>query len=258
MSGAGSGDSCFDRSVRLFAALHAVEEVLHVCDGAVSVAAFAKCGILFAGQSFAIDGHAASIELEGCVGAAEFEAAVVDRRSHHAFIDNVESWIAQGRLHCVGTLPLIEDVFVAQHERVLRLVRFHRPLGHVDPVGEEVGHGASAEVPEPAPAVIFLDAEWLIGSAAEPLLPIELFRVDGFRDPADVVVLPPVSSDLDDPPKASTLDQFDGIAEVGPAALLHAALQDLFAGADGLRQGRAFFEGVGDGLFKIHVFPGGK
>jgi len=50
------------------------------------------------------------------------------------------------------------------------------------------------------------------------------------------------------------LNEIDGIAKVAPAALLHAALQDLLAGADRTAEGGAFLNGVGDRLFKIDVF----
>ena len=44
---------------------------------------------------------------------------------------------------------------------------------------------------------------------------------------------------------------------MGPAALLHAALEDVFAGADGFGEEGAFFECVGDGLFEVDVLAGG-
>ena len=57
--------------------------------------------------------------------------------------------------------------------------------------------------------------------------------------------------------EAAALDEIDRVAEVGPAALLHAALQNLLAGADGFREHGAFFKRVRDGLFEIDVFAGG-
>ena len=55
LPGAGCGDSGFDRRVRLFAALDAVEEVLHVVDGAVAEGVGLEDGIVFGWHAFAID-----------------------------------------------------------------------------------------------------------------------------------------------------------------------------------------------------------
>jgi hypothetical protein len=41
---------------------------------------------------------------------------------------------------------------------------------------------------------------------------------------------------------------------VGPAALLHATLQDLLAVMNRMREGGAFFDGVGDRLFQVNIF----
>ena len=140
----------------------------------------------------------------------------------------------------------------------VRLVGLHSPVDHVDPVSEEVGHGAAAEIPEPAPKIKFFFAERLIGSATEPLLPVESLGVHRLviADPGEIV-LPPVGADLWDAAEAAALDQVDGVAEVAPTALLHAALENLFAGADGLGERGAFFERVGDRFFKVDVFAGG-
>ena len=43
---------------------------------------------------------------------------------------------------------------------------------------------------------------------------------------------------------------------MAPAALLHAALQDLLAGANRTGEGGAFLDGASDRLFKIDVFAG--
>src|SRR5205085_1147121 len=68
---------------------------------------------------------------------------------------------------------------------------------------------------------------------------------------------PPIRPDLRDAAEAAALDEIYGIAEVAPAALLHSALQDLFAETDGAGQRGAFLDGVGDGLFEVDVFAGG-
>jgi len=81
----------------------------------------------------------------------------------------------------------------------------------------------------PAPSMVLLGSVGLVGRAAEPLLPVELRFVDGPRDPIGSVVLPPVGADLRDLAEGAALDEVDSIAEVSPAALLHAALEDLLA-----------------------------
>src|SRR5437868_1138446 len=66
------------RCIRFFAALHAVEKVLHVVDGAVAIALLIQDGIVIPRHAFAVDGEPSAIDLQGCVGAAELKAAIVD------------------------------------------------------------------------------------------------------------------------------------------------------------------------------------
>ena len=106
--------------------------------------------------------------------------------------------------------------------------------------------------------LIFFLAEGLIGSGAEPQLPIERLGVDGFGRPVPMIVLPPIGSHLRDASQAAGLDQVHGVAKVGPTALLHAALQNLLAGTHRAGERGAFLDGVGDRLFQINVFAGGQ
>src|SRR5712675_1639660 len=258
VAGAGCGDSGFDWGVRLFAGLDAVEEILHVGDGAVLKAVGAEDGVTLGWCAFAMDGEAAAINFQGRFGAAEFEAAVVDGGGHGAFVDDIEAGIAKRGLKGVRAIPLREDVFIGEDLRVGGLIGFHGPMHDVDPVGEQIGHGATARVPEPAPEIESFCVERLLGSAALPLLPIEGLQVDGLERLRCVceIVLPPVGADLRDAAEAAALNEIHGVAKVAPTALLHAALQDLFAGADRMGEGRAFLQGVRDGLFEIDVFAG--
>src|SRR5712672_3621368 len=153
VAGAGRGDSGFDWGVGLFAGSDAVEEILHVGDGAVLEAVGAEDGIAFGGGTFAMDGEAGAINFQGGFGAAEFEAAVVDRGGHGAFVDDIETGIAQGGLKSVGAIPLREDVFIGEDLRVRGLIGFHGPVDDVNPMSEEIGHGATARVPKPAPEI---------------------------------------------------------------------------------------------------------
>src|SRR5882762_2236369 len=205
-----------------------------------------------------MDGEAAAINFEGGFGAAEFEAAVVDGGGHGAFVHDIEAGIAQGGLKSVGAIPLWEDVFIGEDLRVRGLIGFHGPVDDVDPVGEQIGHGATARVPKPAPEIESFCVERLLGSAALPLLPIEGLHVDRLERLRCVceIVLPPIGADLRDAAEAAALNEIDGVAKVAPTALLHAALQDLFARADRAGEGGAFLQSVGDGLFEIDVFAG--
>src|SRR5258708_11485412 len=126
-------------------------------------------------------------------------------------------------------------------------------------MGEEISHGAATRVPKPAPEIESFCVERLLGSAALPLLPIEGLHVDGLERLRCVgkIVLPPIGADLRDAAEAAALNEIHGVAEVAPTALLHAALQDLFAGADRARERRALLDGVGDRLFEINVLAGG-
>src|SRR5215472_2835961 len=148
---AGGGYTGFHRSVRLFARLDAVEEILHVGDGAITVASLCKNRILPAGNAFAMDRETTAIDLQSRFSPAKFKAPVIDGRTHHAFVDHVESRIAEGSLNGVWTIPLIENALVRKHHSVLGLICLHCPMHHVDPVREKVGHGAAAKIPEPAP-----------------------------------------------------------------------------------------------------------
>src|SRR2546429_3473602 len=99
-------------------------------------------------------------------------------------------------------------------------------MGDIDPMGKEIGHGAAAKVPKPAPAVELFFAKGLVGSVAEPLLPIERLDFDGVVFAPRQLVLPPIGADLGNAAEAAALNQIHGIAEMAPTALLHAALQD--------------------------------
>src|SRR5260370_38683179 len=91
--------------------------------------------------------RSAAVELQGCVRAAEFEAAVVDRGSHRAFVNDIEAGVAQRCLKSVGAIPLLEDVFVGEDLRLCGLVGFHGPVPDADPGGEQVGTVATGKIP---------------------------------------------------------------------------------------------------------------
>src|SRR5581483_5732017 len=110
----------------------------------------------------------------------------------------------------------------------------------VDPVREEVRHGAAAEIPKPAPEAVFFFRERLIGRGAEPLFPIEQVGLDGLVRMLVLVILLPIGADLRDAPDVSTLDQFDRALKVNPASLLHSALQNTIRLMHGLGKIDAF------------------
>ena len=230
----------------------------HVRDGAVADAVRADCGILSFFHVLAVDVEAAAVNFQCRLGAAKFEASVVDGGIHHAFINDIEAGIAEGGLNRIGAIPLIEKIFVAEHEGLLRLVGFHRPVDNVDPVREQISHSSAAEVPEPAPVGELYIAKRLVGRVAEPHLPVECLLVDRFQRAIVVIVLPPVRPHLNDAAETAGLDEIDGVAKVDPTALLHAALQNLLARADGFGQDGTFFQSVRDRLFQIDVFACGE
>src|SRR3954451_11466658 len=209
-------------SVRLLSALHAFEEILHVRNGAVTIAVFAQHGILIPLHSLAMHGEAAAIDLQCRVAPAEFKSSIIDGRIHHAFVHHIEARIAERRLNRIWTVPLLERVFVRQHERMFGLIRLHGPVHNVNPVREQIGHCATAKVPEPAPVMEFLFVKSLVGSGPEPLLPVQRLYFKRFLRPIPSVVLPPVSPHLHNAAQASSLNQINCVTEMCPAALLHA------------------------------------
>src|SRR6266496_5291373 len=103
------------RCIRFFSTLDAIEEVFHVINGAVAVAVRRDNRILVPWRAFTIDAESTTSKLQGRVSAAELEAAVVDRRTHHSLIHHIKIGIAVRRLDGVGTIPRIENIFVCQH-----------------------------------------------------------------------------------------------------------------------------------------------
>src|SRR6266481_6885194 len=93
LTGAGCGNSRFDWRVGLFACLDAIEEILHVVDGAIAEAVCLDDWIVLGRHAFVIDAKAAAVELQGCVRSAKLEAAVVDRGGHHALVHDIEAGI---------------------------------------------------------------------------------------------------------------------------------------------------------------------
>src|SRR5258706_13098702 len=78
LAGAGCGNSRFDWRVGLFAGLDAIEEILHVVDGAIAEAVCLDDWIVLGRQAFVIDAKAAPVELQVCVAAAKLKAPGAD------------------------------------------------------------------------------------------------------------------------------------------------------------------------------------
>src|SRR3984885_7333239 len=257
LPGTRGGDASFDGRVRFLTRLDTLEEIPHVVDRSVAEAFFLQDRILATLHALPVNAETAAINLQCRLGAAEFEAAVVNGGAHHAFVHYIPPWVAQRRLNGVGAIPFVEDIFVGQHLRLARGIRLHRPVRYVDPVGKQVSHAATAEIPVPTPEVEFLQAEGLVGSGSEPKLPVQGLGVDRLGPPAGfVIVLPPIGSNLGDSAQTTRLNKIDGITKVSPAALLHPTLQDLLAATHRMGEGGAFFDRVGDGLFQVNVFAG--
>src|SRR5579859_349556 len=173
VSRASRANSRFDRRVWLLASPDTVEEILHVRNRALTKTLSLQNGILLGRNALMMDAESLAVKLERRLRAAKFQSAVVNRRRHHALVHYIESGIADRGLNRIRTVPLLEHVFIAKHQRVLRRVRLHRPMRHVNPVREEIGHRPATKIPKPAPVIELFFRERLIGSAAEPLLPVE-------------------------------------------------------------------------------------
>ena len=63
MAGAGGGDPGFYWRIRLFARLDALEEILHMRDGAVTEAVLREDRVLLPFHAFAVNGEAAAVDL---------------------------------------------------------------------------------------------------------------------------------------------------------------------------------------------------
>ena len=125
-------------------------------------------------------------------------------------------------------------------------------------MGKQIGHAAAAKIPEPAPAIKLFFAEGLIRAHPSHIFQSSAWVSTGLGGQVAGCSSATSRFYLGDTSQAAALNQIDRVPEVGPAALLHATLQNLFAGANGLRKGSAFFDGVGDRFFQVDVFAGGE
>src|ERR1022692_1855930 len=120
---------------------------------------------------------------------------------------------------------------------------------------EEIGHGAAAEIPVPAPVCKLVGIERAARGRAQKTLPVEFLHFD--LRPAGLVgnmVLKPVRPDQGHLPEGSRADQFLGVYVVLPTALLGAGLHHSFRLANRRQQGRFLRQRVGHRLFAIDVF----
>src|SRR5579883_3420318 len=225
VAGASCRHTALYRRIGLLSISYAGEEILHMGDSSIFDAAFCQNGILVS-CAFPIDRHPSAINFERCIRTAKFKTAVVDRRDHCAFVAHFKAWISQSRLDRVRTLPGREDILIAHSLCFLRLGDLHRPMDDIDPVGEQVGHGTAAEVPEPAPISEFFFVEGLIGRRTEPAFPIEQVQIDGYTRGAVLIILIPIRAHARDTANVAALKQVDSALEMNPAPLLHTALED--------------------------------
>src|SRR5579863_1472810 len=107
---AGGCDSGFHRRIWFFAGSYALKEIAHVVDGSIAEAVGFEYRIIFSLHTFVIDAESAAIDLQRCLRAAEFQAAIVDGRGHHALVNDIESRIAGRHLNRIGTIPLLENI----------------------------------------------------------------------------------------------------------------------------------------------------
>src|SRR5438270_253221 len=88
-------NSGFYWRVGFFASLDALEEILHVIDGAVPIALCAEDRILVPGHVLTIHSESAAVDLQRCVSAPELQTSVIDRGAHHPLIYDIKAGIAK-------------------------------------------------------------------------------------------------------------------------------------------------------------------
>src|SRR5581483_10411137 len=148
VTGARRRHTCFDGSIRLLPRFNTFEEILHVRNCSVAIATFVEHGILVTRDALSINREPSTRDFQCRLSPAELEAAVIDRRIHHALIYDIESGITKCGLNRVRTIPVLKSKFIGEHEGMFRLIRLHRPVNDVHPMGEQIGHRAADEVPE--------------------------------------------------------------------------------------------------------------
>ena len=74
-------------------------------------------------------------------------------------------------------------VAIAHHRRSFGSGLPHIPLDDVHQVGEQIGHGSPAEVPEPSPEIKLLQGERLVRRVPQVSLPVELRRIHRLQHP---------------------------------------------------------------------------
>lgn len=134
-------------------------------------------------------------------------------------------------------------------------VAVEAPLGDVGVVADPVHHLAAAPVEDPAPVPVVDALEGAVGGGAEPEVPVEFGRdlgvgVGGFAAPAGGEA----DVDADDFADAPVADEFDGAAHFAGGALPAPGLPDAAVLADGVDEGAAFEEVVGEGFLAVDVF----
>ena len=232
------------------------KEILHVVDRSVAEAVFVEDGILADFTPSRYRPKAAAVELQGGLGAAELEATVVDGGAHHAFIHYVEPGVTERGLNGVGAIPFVEDVFVAEHLRLAGVSDFMAQCATSIQCANRSVMAPPPKFQYQRQRLYFSRLKGCSGVAPSHCFQSRVGCRLASASTRLVIVLPPIGSDLGDSAQPAPLNELDGITKVSPAALLHPALQDLFAGAHRLGEGRALFDGVGNGLFQVDIFAG--
>src|SRR4051794_6836406 len=172
MRGASNRDGRTDRGIRLFAAAHAIEEVLDVGNSAISGGRNRGFRLRPARQlprhfAFGVDCEAVAVQLHRGTMATEDDVAAIEGAIERTVVYQRESGVVPGRIDRVGTFELRQRVAASGGLRGARRVLFRVPLHYVAKVGVKVGQMTTAEIPEPAPALTAERIEGLIGRGAE-------------------------------------------------------------------------------------------
>ena len=82
--------------------------------------------------------------------------------------------IGEGGAHGIRRLALLRSALTPVAVARVGMSAPMYPVRHIHPVDEEVGHGAAAEIPIPAPVGVLVGVERPVGGGAQEALPIEL------------------------------------------------------------------------------------
>ncbi|MBL0155605.1 MAG: hypothetical protein IPP47_00630 [Bryobacterales bacterium] len=221
MGGVGGVDTALDRGVGLLAGFDAIQPVEDMIHGAVTggvdlLGSRRHVGLAIELAGFGVDLEEGPQQAQAASGAAEEDAAVLHFRHHRADVGDLELLRVEERdVDGVGGFEPGDLEFGALAAGFDGDAVAHDPVDGIDPVGEKVGQGAAAVIPEPTPVCEAPGVEFARAGIAEELVPIELGGIDGGRSLLGGVVLIPPGEHLGDLADAAGFNQLLSLQEVG-------------------------------------------